>query len=70
MYGCALTRMPGGKGGELAREVGLAGVMRGSGPGIAEWRRRVSMRVAWRRGRASRIWGEGREGVVVGVCGG
>lgn len=34
--------------------------MRGSGPGIAACRRRVSMRQAWRRGRASRLCGEGR----------
>ena len=36
--------------------------MRGSGPGIAACRRRVSMRQAWRRGRASRLCGEGRSG--------
>lgn len=57
------------------------GVMRGWGPGMAACRRRVSMRVAWRRGRASRDCGVGRLGfggvvvvvVVVGVvvgCGG
>ena len=39
--------------------------MRGSGPGIAAWMRRDSMRQAWRRGRASRVCGEGREGVEV-----
>lgn len=72
MYGWALTRTPGGKGGEPAREVGFVGVMRGSGPGMAAWMRRVSMRVAWRRGRASRLCGEGRVGgvVVVVVVGG
>ena len=64
MYGWELTRTPGGKGGEPAREVGLEGVMRGSGPGIAAWRRRVSMRQAWRRGRASRLCGEGSSGFV------
>ena len=65
MYGWELTRTPGGRGGEPASEVGLEGVMRGSGPGIAAWMRRVSIRQAWRRGRASRLCGEGSSGVEV-----
>lgn len=39
--------------------------MRGSGPGIAAWMRRVSIRQAWRSGRASRLCGEGNSGVEV-----
>ena len=52
--------MPGGRGWELAREVGVAGVMRGCGPGMGAWRRSVSIMVAWRRGRVSMDRGEGR----------
>lgn len=45
------------------------GVIRGWGPGMAACRRRVSMRVAWRRGRASRDWGVGRVGGGLGFDG-
>lgn len=38
--------MPGGRGGELTREVKLEGVMRGCGPGMGGWRRSVSIMVA------------------------
>ncbi len=51
--------MPGGSGGEPASEVGVGGVMRGCGPGIAAWMRRVSIRQACRRGRASIVRGAG-----------
>lgn len=40
--------------------------MRGSGPGIAAWMRRVSIRQACSKGSASRLCGEGSSGVEVG----
>ena len=36
------------------------GVVRGWEPGRAGWRRRVSIKTAWRSGRASSSWDEGR----------
>ena len=52
---------------------GLDGVMRGSMPGMGVCRRRVSMMMAWRRGRVSIVFGAGSERGGIGwevVCDG